>query len=62
MLAVKFRRQVEFLNLKRVNQQHQNELTKTMTQVLTSGTYIRGEATHVFENKFANYIGCIRTV
>lgn len=57
MLAVKFRRQVEFLNLKRVNQQHQNEIAKTMTQVLSSGTYIRGEATRVFENKFAEYIG-----
>jgi dTDP-4-amino-4,6-dideoxygalactose transaminase len=58
MLALKFKRQVEFLNLKRVNQQHQNEIAKTMTHVLASGTYIRGEATRVFESKFADYIGC----
>ena len=58
MLAVKFKPQLEFLNLHRVNQQHQNEITRTMTQILASGSYVRGEATDEFEHKFSDYIGC----
>jgi dTDP-4-amino-4,6-dideoxygalactose transaminase len=58
MLAVKFKPQLDCLNLDRVNKQHHNEITRTITQVLETGTYIRGEATSLFENKFAAYIGC----
>ena len=57
MLAVQFKPQLDYHNLHRVNQQHINEITKSIIEILNSGNYIKGEATKVFENKFADYIG-----
>lgn len=58
MLALKIKRQVDFLNLKRINRQNHHEIINKIAEVLESGSYIRGHATQSFEKKFAEYIGC----
>lgn len=57
MLAVKFKSPLDYHNLHRVNQQHKNEITNSIIEILDSGNYLNGQATKFFENKFANYIG-----
>jgi len=58
MLALKIKRQVGFLNLKKINQHLHNEIINRIAEVVQSGSYIRGQATQSFEKKFAAYIGC----
>ena len=57
MHALRFNRKVEFMNLKRLNEQHQNELSNAMSSLLLSGDYLKGKAKLKFEKDFASFIG-----
>lgn len=48
---------VEFLNLKRINEQYKNELQEASNRVISSGWYIRGKEVQEFEAQFAQYVG-----
>lgn len=46
---------VNFLNLKKINEQHHEEILSACERVLNSGWYILGEEVETFEKKFAEY-------
>lgn len=48
---------VNFLDLKRLNSQHRDELIAAATRVIDSGWYILGEEVSQFEDSFAKYCG-----
>lgn len=48
---------IKFLDLKRVTELHGNEIQEAARQVIESGWYLQGEATHRFEQHYAEYIG-----
>ncbi|WP_250656599.1 DegT/DnrJ/EryC1/StrS family aminotransferase [Alkalimarinus coralli] len=49
--------EVQFLNLKRLNQQYRDELVSAATRVIDSGWYILGQEVKAFETEFASYCG-----
>ncbi|MGI9946635.1 DegT/DnrJ/EryC1/StrS family aminotransferase [Vibrio hyugaensis] len=48
---------VDFLNLKRLNEQYEDELKQACARVIESGWYILGAETEKFEQEFASYCG-----
>ena len=48
---------INFLNLKKINQQYSNELKKVAAEVIDSGWYLLGEKVEQFENDLSSYIG-----
>jgi dTDP-4-amino-4,6-dideoxygalactose transaminase len=46
---------IPFLDLKKINQQYQNELKEVCARVIDSGWYILGNEVAEFEKEFANY-------
>jgi dTDP-4-amino-4,6-dideoxygalactose transaminase len=48
---------VDFLNLRRVNQPHEAAIREAVDRVLASGWYVLGEETAAFEREFASYCG-----
>ncbi|PKL49118.1 MAG: aminotransferase [Candidatus Riflebacteria bacterium HGW-Riflebacteria-2] len=48
---------IQFLDLKSLNEQYQNELKEAFARVLRSGRYILGEEVTAFEKDFADYCG-----
>lgn len=48
---------IKYLDLKRINDRYDMELRQAIDEVLQSGWYLKGEATHRFERHFAEYIG-----
>lgn len=48
---------IKFLDLKRVTELHGNEIQEAARQVIESGWYLQGDATHRFEQHYAEYIG-----
>ncbi|WP_202304575.1 DegT/DnrJ/EryC1/StrS family aminotransferase [Dryocola clanedunensis] len=48
---------IDFLDLKKINIAHEDELQAAFTRVLHSGWYIMGEELSQFEAKFAKYCG-----
>ena len=48
---------VDFLDVKRVNDSFQPELSKTVDRVVRSGWYLLGEETKCFEREFSHFIG-----
>jgi dTDP-4-amino-4,6-dideoxygalactose transaminase len=48
---------VQFLDLKKINQQHQEEISNAMKRVLDSGWYVLGQEVKNFEDSFAKYCG-----
>ena len=48
---------IEYLPLKRINARYDAEIRATIDRVLQSGWYLRGEATRLFEQHYAEYIG-----
>jgi len=46
---------IQFLDLKSVNEQYQNELKEAFAKVLRSGSYILGEEVAAFEKDYAEY-------
>ena len=48
---------IEYLPLKRINARYDAEIREAVDRVLQSGWYLRGEATRLFEQHYADYIG-----
>ncbi|MGV7092674.1 DegT/DnrJ/EryC1/StrS family aminotransferase [Siccibacter turicensis] len=48
---------VTFLDLKKLNNKHREELLKACERVIDSGWYIQGDELSQFENEFASYCG-----
>lgn len=48
---------IKFLDLLKVNQQHEAEIKKAMNDVFDSGWYIHGESVARFEKSYASYCG-----
>ena len=47
---------IKYLDLKRINDCHDMELRQAIDEVLQSGWYLKGEATHRFEQHYADFI------
>ncbi len=48
---------IPYLSLQRVNNQHIEDISKAVTDVVGSGWYLKGEATRRFEDDYARYLG-----
>ena len=48
---------LEYLSLKRITAMHENEINKAISDVVTSGWYLNGNAVRLFEEHYRNYIG-----
>lgn len=48
---------IQFLDLKRINEQYSDKLRQTAERVINSGWYISGEELEAFETEFAAYCG-----
>ncbi|MFA5832097.1 MAG: DegT/DnrJ/EryC1/StrS family aminotransferase [Bacteroidota bacterium] len=48
---------IPFLDLKKINHRHKNEILKEIEKVIDSGWYILGESVKTFEASFAAYCG-----
>ncbi len=48
---------IKYLDLKRINDAYDEEIRRAIDGVLTSGWYLRGEASRLFEKHYADYIG-----
>lgn len=46
---------IPFLNLKKINSLHQQEIEKAINRVLQSGSYILGDEVRAFESEFSSY-------
>ncbi len=53
---------IQFLNLKKINAIHREELIDVVKGVIDSGSYILGEKVKDFEKKFSEYCGVSHTV
>lgn len=49
---------IKFLDIQKINQQHQNEIEDSLLKVFRSGWYIMGQEVKAFETNLCNYIGC----
>ena len=50
-------KQIDFLNLKKVNQRHIKKINEAITKVLSSGWYINGNEVSAFEKEYAQFSG-----
>lgn len=48
---------INYLDLQRTTALHAEEITQAVTDVVSSGRYLQGEATRRFESDYASYIG-----
>lgn len=48
---------IPFLNIQAVTQRHAEEIIAAVDSIVRSGWYLRGEATHEFEQAYARFIG-----
>lgn len=48
---------IKFLDLKKINDSYEPELSQALTRVLDSGWYLQGEENAAFEREYAAYIG-----
>jgi dTDP-4-amino-4,6-dideoxygalactose transaminase len=48
---------IDFLDLKKINLEYENELIEASSKVIKSGWYVNGECVKSFENSLAKYIG-----
>lgn len=48
---------IKFLDLRKVNNQYNNELKEAAAEVIDSGWYLLGEKVNKFETELANYVG-----
>jgi len=49
---------IKFLDLKKINQSFEPEITQAVQNVLNSGWYLNGRENKEFEKEYAEYIGC----
>lgn len=48
---------IPFLDLKKMNLEHQEEIEEALLKVFRKGWYILGEEVNAFEREYAKYIG-----
>jgi len=48
---------IKFLDLKKINDSFEPELSQAVQRVVSSGWYLLGEEVHTFEKEYADYIG-----
>ncbi|MEZ2311132.1 DegT/DnrJ/EryC1/StrS family aminotransferase [Paraburkholderia sp. RCC_158] len=48
---------IDFLNLKRANEPHEEAIRQAVSRVVASGWYVLGEETAAFESEFASFCG-----
>lgn len=48
---------IEYLSLKKVTSQHEEEIQEAVRQVVASGWYLQGQSVARFEQQYADYIG-----
>lgn len=53
---------ISFLDLKLINNKHNDELKEACARVIDSGWYIMGKELENFENNFSNYCGTKYTI
>lgn len=53
---------IKFLDLQKINLQHQTEIEAQLLEVFRSGWYLLGERLKNFENNFSSYIGSSHTI
>ena len=53
---------IKYLELKKITSLHAAEIQETVERVVNSGWYLQGEATHSFEQHYAQYIGTCHCV
>ncbi|HGA2726005.1 DegT/DnrJ/EryC1/StrS family aminotransferase [Enterobacter hormaechei] len=53
---------INFLNLKKINKQYENELIEACTRVIKSGWYIQGEELERFEANYSTWCGVKHTI
>ncbi|MDR0895691.1 MAG: DegT/DnrJ/EryC1/StrS family aminotransferase [Prevotellaceae bacterium] len=53
---------IPYLNLQQLNASFDPQLSEAVRQIVGSGQYLRGEATHRFEQQFARYCGAARCI
>ncbi len=53
---------IKFLDLQKINLQHQNEIEAQLLEVFRSGWYLLGEKTKDFENNLSSYIGAVHAI
>lgn len=49
---------IKFLDLQKITQKYQDEITESIIRVVNSGWYLLGEEVKSFEKEFADYINC----
>lgn len=49
---------IKFLDLKKINEQHREEMIDAITNVIDSGWYLLGDKVKLFEAELCQYIGC----
>jgi dTDP-4-amino-4,6-dideoxygalactose transaminase len=53
---------IPFLNLKKINESFEPEISETVQRVITSGWYLLGEEVKTFEKEYSMYIGSGHTI
>jgi len=53
---------IKFLDLQKINNQHEKELKQAASDVIDSGWYLNGKYLNTFENEFSSFIGSKHTV
>ena len=48
---------IKYLDLKRINDMHADEIRQAVTAVIDSGWYLQGEAVSRFEHDYAAFVG-----
>jgi len=49
--------EIEYLSLKKINDMHAEEIQQAVNRILSSGWYLKGDATKEFEANYAKFIG-----
>lgn len=53
---------VDYLNLRKITERHIDEIREAVNRVIDSGWYLKGEATHRFEEDYAQYMEAVSEV
>ena len=53
---------VDYFNLRKITERHFDELREAVNRVIDSGWYLKGEATHRFEEDYAQYMEAVSEV
>lgn len=48
---------IKYLDLKKINEMHGDEISRAVQRVVSSGWYLQGEENHAFEREYSHYIG-----